>query len=127
MLHKNLTGENLHISKTSTGNYSPIGIQTPTTIGEIYTNTSTGSIWVATGLTSSNWKQASGSSTLVFHAPLDQAGSDVTIPKADSTHDGYLDASDWNKFNSGVSFTPGDLTSSNTRYNSTMQFYGDGI
>ena len=112
-LHSHLTGSNLHISKTSTGSVSPMGVQTPTVIGEMYSDTTAGTFWVATGLTNVSWKQVSGGSgsTYSFTTPLSELGTVVSITKADATTNGYLSSADWNKFNSGVSFTPGNLTS----------------
>ena len=114
MDHAHLTGKNLHISKTSTGSISPMGIQTPTVIGEMYSDTTAGTFWVATGLTNTSWKQVSGGSgsTYSFNTPLNELNTVVSITKADNSTDGYLSSSDWNRFNSGVSFIPGNLTSS---------------
>lgn len=40
-----------------TGNGSPVGVLTPTRIGEQYTDTLTGNRWASTGLTNTSWTQ----------------------------------------------------------------------
>lgn len=86
--HSLLTGSNLHISKTNTGSVSPVGVQTPTVIGEMYADTTSGHLWVATGLTSSDWIQSSnGTSTgTTFDQDLNTTDSPTF---AGLTLDGY--------------------------------------
>ncbi|HRZ18941.1 MAG TPA: hypothetical protein P5136_02700 [Methanofastidiosum sp.] len=58
--HCQLVGNNLHISRVTTGIVSPVGVQTPTIIGELYADTVHDIMWVATGLTSADWNAVSG-------------------------------------------------------------------
>ena len=37
-------------------------------------------------------------------------GTTIAVQQADSTHNGYLSSTDWNRFNSGISGTTGNLT-----------------
>ena len=69
MRHKNLNGSSLHVAKTSTGLTSPVGVQTPTVIGQIYTDTSNNTLWVATGLTNTSWIAISGGLVVSTSAP----------------------------------------------------------
>lgn len=59
--HSLLTGNNLHISKVSTGNASPVGVQTPTVIGELFADITNDMLWVSIGLTNTDWSAISGS------------------------------------------------------------------
>lgn len=39
------------------GVVDPTGVVTPSTVGQLYINTATGTTWVATALTSADWQQ----------------------------------------------------------------------
>ena len=112
MKHSELTGQDLHRAKSNTGFVSPVGIITPTVVGELYTDFSTNIVWIATGLANGDWTTTGIDTNLIFTAPLEKTDFTVAIHKADTTHDGYLSKEDWNTFSSGSPLNPGDLTSS---------------
>lgn len=55
MFHKDLKGQDLHVARSTTGSGSPVGVVTPNVIGLIYTDLSSGSIWVSTGPSNTEW------------------------------------------------------------------------
>ena len=109
MLHSRLDGNNLHVAKTSTGLVSPVGTQLPTVVGQIYTDTVLGTMWIATGLTNVDWKSINVGS-LTFSSPLELAGGDVSIPAADASHDGYLTSSGYRVLAAQSGTNTGDET-----------------
>jgi hypothetical protein len=40
-----------------TGSGSPVGVVTPTSVGQLYTDTTTPGEWLSTGLTNASWTQ----------------------------------------------------------------------
>jgi len=63
MFHKNLTGQNLHIARSNAGVGSPVGVVTPTILGELWWDTLAKQLWVSTGTGINDWIIAcSGSS-----------------------------------------------------------------
>jgi hypothetical protein len=60
MFHNSLVGDNLHISRIATGNTTPIGNIIPTIIGEAYFNLVDEKLYIAFGLTNSDWSLAGG-------------------------------------------------------------------
>lgn len=62
--HKNLIGEDLHISRSNTGSGTPSGSITPGIIGEFYFDTTNTVFYIATGLTNSDWSEIQLTSTL---------------------------------------------------------------
>ena len=109
MLHSRLDGNNLHVAKTSTGLVSPVGTQLPTVIGQLYTDTVLGTMWVATGLTNADWESINVGS-LTFSSPLELAGGAVSIPAADASHDGYLTSSGYRVLAAQSGTNTGDET-----------------
>ena len=60
MKHKNLSGDNLHIGRANSGASSPVGVVTPSIIGEFYWSTAASTLYVSTGLANTNWVVGSG-------------------------------------------------------------------
>ena len=58
--HKDLTGADLHGSKSNTGAGSPVGSVTPSVIGEHYFDSTGKNEWVAFGLTDADWQAIGG-------------------------------------------------------------------
>lgn len=81
--HSALVGANLHIGRANSGAGTPIGVVTPTIVGEFYYDTLGGSLFVANGLTNVDWVAQSGT-TFPFGAidgpngfPVDPATGEV--------------------------------------------------
>lgn len=73
-LHKDLVGADLHIARTATGNGSPIGSVTPGVIGQEYFDLVGLVLYVAVGLTDTNWEAVSGGGG---GSPTGPAGGDL--------------------------------------------------
>jgi hypothetical protein len=53
--HHELVGDDLHIARSDQGTGSPVGVVTPGIVGQLYHDDATGNIWVADGLTDTDW------------------------------------------------------------------------
>jgi hypothetical protein len=59
--HKDLTGDDLHIARSDQGVGSPVGVVTPGIVGQLFHDSATDDIWIATGLTNTDWQKNAGS------------------------------------------------------------------
>lgn len=108
-IHADLTGAELHISKTNVSTVDPNGVVTAGVIGEFYFNSTNDSLWVAEAVTNSDWLEvghtasdtlaevlANGNTSGANNLIID-AGQKITITDAptlgtDGANKDYVDA-----------------------------------
>jgi hypothetical protein len=57
--HNTWLGRQTHPTRANTGAGSPVGQQVPNIVGELYQDTNTDVLWIATGATKASWVRAS--------------------------------------------------------------------
>jgi hypothetical protein len=58
--HKDITGDDLHIARAAQSVGSPVGVVTPTILGELYSDSASGQLWFSVGLTNADWVSVTG-------------------------------------------------------------------